>query len=324
MTSSGLTKLQKIEKYKKALVRSYIILMAIVLFIFAGIFTFFILDKTMSWYLYGGLFFLLYSYFIIGKRYSVNILVHSYMIIASFYNFYIMLAFWHNSVASFVWLMPIPLAAYVFFSRKYVILYSLFVLLNIAAGYLISVNFDFDFKEHSREDVKLTDTFLVISNVAVIALLIYYKDKIRREEIYHQIENVPNTETRTGNVAEKDPPFADELFEKIESAMQDQQFYKDVTFNISKLSAALGVNNSYISKAIRHNGYPNFNSYLNRYRVNCVKKLLVENDLEKVTLMSIYTEAGFSNQSTFNRVFKQLEKITPSDMIRQLNNDYSS
>jgi len=55
--------------------------------------------------------------------------------------------------------------------------------------------------------------------------------------------------------------------------------------------------------------------YLNEYRINYVKKLISENNLQKVTLMYIYTEAGFSNQATFNRVFKQIEGVTPSEYI---------
>ncbi len=34
--------------------------------------------------------------------------------------------------------------------------------------------------------------------------------------------------------------------------------------------------------------------------------------------MFVYTEAGFKNQSTFNRVFKQIEGMTPSEYIRNL------
>jgi AraC-like DNA-binding protein len=112
--------------------------------------------------------------------------------------------------------------------------------------------------------------------------------------------------------------LSEELFEKIENMMTEKELYKDVNFNISKLSAEMGINSSYISKSIRYKGYPNFNSYLNLYRINCVKKLLDENDLEKVTLMYIYTEAGFSNQSTFNRVFKQIEGNTPSEYISRI------
>ncbi|THV62444.1 helix-turn-helix domain-containing protein [Chryseobacterium candidae] len=308
----------KIEQYKRQLVYYYNILMSVILALFGLIFTFIIPDKIMAWYLFGGLFLLVYTYLIVRKTYSVNVMVHSYIIIATLYNFYIMLAFWNNSIASFVWLIPIPLAAYVFFSRKYVFIYSMFVLLNIIIGYLISKTFSLKFPIHRPEDVRITDTILMISNVAVISLLLYFKDKIKRVEIYHEIEEKnASAVIQPVSVAEK-APFADELFEKIESVMREKQLYKDVNFNISKLSAEIEINSSYISKSIRAKGYPNFNNYLNMHRIECVKRLLKENDLEKVTLMYIYTDAGFSNQSTFNRVFKQMENITPSEYISSL------
>lgn len=318
MMDTKMTRTEKIESYKRELIYYYKILMIVILFVFAMIFTFIIPDKIMSRYLYCGLAFMIYNYIAVRKNYSINVLVHSYLIIASFYNFYIMLAFWDNSVASFVWLIPLPLAAYVFFSRKYVLIYSLYVILNIILGYLISKNFDFNFPKHSPEGVRLTDTVLVISNVAVISLMIYFKDKIRHVEIYNEIQEKNNIEAKTSvSLPEKDI-FSEELFEKIESIMTEKALYKDVNFNISKLSAEMGVNSNYISKSIRLKGYPNFNNYLNIYRIKCVKALLDENDLEKVTLMYIYTEAGFSNQSTFNRVFKQIEGSTPSEYISSI------
>lgn len=308
----------KIEQYKRQLVYYYNILMSVILAVFGLIFTFIIPDKIMAWYLFGGLFLLVYTYMIVRNTYSLSAMVHSYIVIATLYNFYIMLAFWNNSIASFVWLIPIPLAAYVFFQRKYVFIYSMFVLLNIVAGYFISKTFSFKFPIHRPEDVRITDTILMISNVAVISLLLYFKDKIKRVEIYHEIEEKNrNTPIQTIPVAEK-APFADELFEKIELVMREKQLYKDVNFNISKLSTVMDINNSYISKSIRAKGYPNFNNYLNMHRIECVKRLLNESDIEKVTLMYIYTEAGFSNQSTFNRVFKQMENITPSEYISSL------
>lgn len=318
MTAAKNIKTERIEHYKRELVHYYTILMSIILFLFALIFTFIIPDKSISWYLYGGLFFMLYNYIIVRKNYSVTVMVHTYMILASLYNFYIMLAFWDNSVASFVWLMPIPLAAYVFFSRKYVLIYSLFVVFHIVMGYLINKNFKFDFPKHRPEDIRMTDTFLVISNVAVISLLLYFKDKIKRVEIYSEIEKKLLVETKAAPPVIENDALSEELFEKIENIMKEKHLYKDVSFNISKLSVEMDVNSSYISKSIRYKGYPNFNNYLNLYRINCVKRLFDENDLERVTLMYIYTEAGFSNQSTFNRVFKQIEGITPSEYISKM------
>jgi AraC-like DNA-binding protein len=232
-----------------------------------------------------------------------------------------MLAFWNNSVASFCWLLPIPLGAYIFFSKKEVLAYIAYTLVLIITGYIAANNLSFTFPEHTQKEVMLTDTILFISNILVVSLLIYYKDKIRKLEILSQFkaggiqkEKVQSIEPSWDDV---DGESMENLFEKIEIAMTRDKLFKDEKFNLSKLSVALDVNSTYISKAIRSKGYSNFNTYLNIYRINYVKKLFTEIDFQKTTLMYIYTEAGFSNQSTFNRVFKQIEGITPSEYFQK-------
>lgn len=279
----------------------------------------------MPWYLLGGLVFISYSYFLMRKRFPISTIVHLYLITAPLYDFYVMLAFWNNSVASFCWLLPIPLGAYIFFTKKEVLIYSLYTLLIIIIGYLFANNFSFDFPKHSQKEVMFTDTILFASNIFVVTLLIYYKDKIRKQEIllhFGKAETNAQKDKKTdqesiSEEAEIDVESMEKLFSRIETSMSENMLFKDIKFNLSALSVALEVNSSYLSKAIRYKGYPNFNSYLNTYRINYVKKLFTEIDFQKTTLMYVYTEAGFSNQSTFNRVFKQIEGTTPSEYFQR-------
>ncbi|MFC0427889.1 helix-turn-helix domain-containing protein [Chryseobacterium scophthalmum] len=314
---------EQIKKVKYELMDRYTILMASVLIVYIIIFTFFIPNKILSWYLIIGLFFASYSYLLARKKYNINTIVHTYLIVAPLFNFYIMLIFWHNSVASFCWLLPIPLAAHIFFRRKEVLKYTIYTLLNIIIGYIVANNFNFP--AHSQQEVIFTDTIVYISNILVVVLLIYYKDKIRKLEVLSRFMKFEEAHKETIKVTEAnvltedtDVENMEKLFGKIENVMKEDMLFKDVKFNLSKLSVILDVNSTYISKAIRYKGYPNFNSYLNIYRINHVKQLFNEIDFQKTTLMYIYTEAGFSNQSTFNRVFKQIEEITPSEYV-QLN-----
>ena len=300
-------------------------LMILILGTYAAIFTFYIHDKVMPWYLAAGLIFISYNYSLMRKRFSINTIVHLYLITAPLYDFYVMLAFWNNSVASFCWLLPIPLGAYIFFTKKEVFAYSLYTLLIIATGYIVANNFSFDFPKHSQKEVMFTDTILFVSNILVVTLLIYYKDKIRKQEILLQFGNAQtpiskdkkNEAENTSEVPDIDVESIEKLFSRIEALMSENMLFKDIKFNLSALSVALEVNSSYLSKAIRYKGYPNFSSYLNTYRINYVKKLFTEVDFQKSTLMYVYTEAGFSNQSTFNRVFKQIEGITPSEYFQR-------
>ncbi|MCW3162146.1 helix-turn-helix domain-containing protein [Chryseobacterium oryctis] len=317
-----------IEKIKFELIDRYVVLMSIILGIFTLIFTFYIHDEAIVWYLVVGLLFLDYTYILIRKRGSVNNLVHLYLIVAPLYNLYILLVFWEYSVASICWLLPITLGAYVFFTKKEVIAYTLYSLFIVLIGYILANNLNFDFPKRTQKEVVLTDAILIISNILVVTLLIYYKDKIRKQEILLQSkkENILYTEERKEKITitdisseenEAENENMERLFSRIEETMKEKMLFKDAKFNLSALSVELEVNSAYISKAIRYKGFPNFNNYLNIYRINHVKELFTEVDFQKTTLMYIYTEAGFSNQSTFNRVFKQIEGKTPSNYFHK-------
>ncbi|WP_419867930.1 helix-turn-helix domain-containing protein [Chryseobacterium sp. CT-SW4] len=230
-----------------------------------------------------------------------------------------MLQFWSISVASLVWLVPLPLGAYIFLSKREVYIYSAYAILIIFTVITIASLCDFEFVKHTNEQIRVTDTFLIISNFLIVTLLVYYKDKIRRLEIISEIEEKEKIVLPV-TLDEKDAQYAASLFERIENVIEQDELFKNPKLNISTLSTILEVNNNYISKAIRYKGYPNFNSYINSHRIAYVKKLIAESDLDRVTLMYIYTEAGFLNQSTFNRTFKQIEEITPSEYIQKMKN----
>ncbi len=163
----------------------------------------------------------------------------------------------------------------------------------------------------------------------VLFLLLFYNEKIRKAEFEisggnHKIQSTENTHIETIQYpVEKIQQAATTvqnakyigLFNDIQRVVEQESHFKEVDFTISKLAYMLKVNNLYISKAIKINGYSNFNYYLNVCRVEHVKKIIMEDDINKITLMYIYTASGFSNQSTFNRVFKQIEGITPSEYI---------
>lgn len=59
----------------------------------------------------------------------------------------------------------------------------------------------------------------------------------------------------------------------------------------------------------------NFKTLINTYRINYIKEEMKTN-YPRYTLMSIYREAGFKHQSTFNRAFKQIENKTPLEYMK--------
>ena len=101
----------------------------------------------------------------------------------------------------------------------------------------------------------------------------------------------------------------------------DYQPYHKPDFSIIHLANALDTNVTYISKAIKLNANTGFITFVNRYRIALVKQLINNNELEKHSLLYVYTSAGFKHQSTFNKVFKQIEGITPTEYLKRNSED---
>ncbi|MFR0679219.1 helix-turn-helix domain-containing protein, partial [Dysgonomonas mossii] len=90
----------------------------------------------------------------------------------------------------------------------------------------------------------------------------------------------------------------------------------DPDYTIVQLAKYLNSNVKYISKIIKIKKDVNFSAFLNKYRIKLIKELIAKDYHNKYTIRHIYASAGFRHQSTFNKVFKELEGITPSEYIK--------
>lgn len=320
--------------------------MSIVLFLYSFVFYFVLKDFNFAISTFCFCVFILYTFLIIRKYYNIKLLIHGYLIFAPLFAAFIMLYFWRFSAATAFWLLPVPLGAHIFLEKKFVYIYSAYILIIIASVGIMNKFFSFTyFSLNNINSIIISDTFVGITNIGVVCLLLYYNEKIKKLELKEfytnrqtepiSIEN-PEPETITENpdtedsekdsnsISSEEMEKFNEIFQKIKEAVEERNHFKEDDFTISRLSHIINVNNLYISKAIKVSGYSNFNHYLNVCRIENVKKLIHENDINKVTLMYIYTASGFSNQSTFNRVFKQIEGITPSEYLKSLENTLES
>lgn len=332
MTNDKKIIIQSVDLLKRKLIAQYIYLMSFVLFAYACVFYFLVKDTFFAFCTFSYGVVLLYTFLIIRNNYNIKTLVHLYLTYAPLFGAFIMLNFWKYSAASCMWLLPVPLGAHIFLEKKYVYIYSFYILAILTVVSFLAKVLDFNYFTLSDVNyIIISDTFVFVVNIFVIFLLLYYNEKIRRVEIGESFINnmklSENTNLSVNNtyngqtdhtLNEQNTDKYIRLFDEIKSIVEEEYNFKEVDFTISRLSDTLKTNNLYIAKAIKMNGYSNFNHYINTCRVKHVKKLIQENDINKITLMYVYTASGFSNQSTFNRVFKQIEGITPSEYINQI------
>jgi AraC-like DNA-binding protein len=108
------------------------------------------------------------------------------------------------------------------------------------------------------------------------------------------------------------------LYKSIIKLMEEEKSFQYPDFSIRVLAEKLNSNTSYISAALNKIGNKKFNHLVNEYRIAHVKTAMKDNLHYKFTLEHIYSDAGFSSQSTFNRIFKEQTGVTPSEYIENL------
>lgn len=93
------------------------------------------------------------------------------------------------------------------------------------------------------------------------------------------------------------------------SALERKQFYLDPDVNIDWVAQKLGTNRHYVSDYFNKVLHCTFNDYINNLRLNYAAKLLREG---RVAKSQICYDAGFGNDHTFRRLFKQKFGCLPS------------
>lgn len=86
--------------------------------------------------------------------------------------------------------------------------------------------------------------------------------------------------------------------------------FKEEVLSLRSVAEALFLSESYVTKIFHRKLKTGFRDYVNALRISHAKKLLETTQLK---ILEVMLECGFSNQSSFNRVFFRHCSMTPKD-----------
>lgn len=101
-----------------------------------------------------------------------------------------------------------------------------------------------------------------------------------------------------------------ELLSRLVELLEKHEVYKNQDISLELVANKLATNITYVSKLVNNEFNCNFNTLINRYRINYCKICIRNNDA-KVPMKSIGLNAGFKSQSTFYATFKEFIGMTP-------------
>lgn len=95
-------------------------------------------------------------------------------------------------------------------------------------------------------------------------------------------------------------------------------WWREPDLTLSELSRRLGTNTAYLSRAVNEGLGMNFNTFVNGMRVEEVARQVRADPRSACDLMGMALDAGFSSKATFNRAFRAVYDMSPSEFRRRL------
>ena len=104
-----------------------------------------------------------------------------------------------------------------------------------------------------------------------------------------------------------------EIIARLQELMTQDAAYRDATIAIATLASRLGVTEKKLRELINGQlGFRNFSSYVNAFRLEEVRRRLLDPRQDEVPILTMALEAGFGSIVAFNRAFKDRHGLTPS------------
>lgn len=103
----------------------------------------------------------------------------------------------------------------------------------------------------------------------------------------------------------------------LKKAMEEDRLFLDPSLSLTSLSEHTGLPAKTISAVLNQCLQKNFSEYINSYRVEAFKTAILLPESAALTIAGVANDCGFSSLATFQRVFRQLTGLSPSEFRKQ-------
>ncbi len=136
------------------------------------------------------------------------------------------------------------------------------------------------------------------------------KDSIEFQNQQEQLTPVENTEKyiKSKLPAEK----AEEYLNSLLHIMETKKLYTNENLKLRDIADELSVSTHHLSQVINEKLDQNFFDFINSYRVEAARKMLIDSKYQHLTILGIAFEVGFNSKSSFYNTFKKYFKVSPT------------
>lgn len=113
------------------------------------------------------------------------------------------------------------------------------------------------------------------------------------------------------------PGKMDQKIAVLEKAIHTDKLFLESNINLERFAEQVGLKPRDISMVLKMHYQCNFFEFINGYRIEEAKRLLVAPELKDETILEIIYKSGFNSPSAFHRFFKRIVGTTPTEYRRK-------
>lgn len=112
--------------------------------------------------------------------------------------------------------------------------------------------------------------------------------------------------------------------QQLELLIRKEKPYLEPQLTLPELATQMHISLHLLSKVINDGYDKNFHDFINSYRIEEFKLLIIKPKYKNQTILAVALDAGFNSKTAFNRAFKKLTNSTPREFLKQqsLENKY--
>lgn len=191
-------------------------------------------------------------------------------------------------------------------------------------AYLFVIVFIFVFEFSEKFSAEMFMHRHQIHTAASVILIVFFSylnlqtREVSAAPMIEEIETLPleqatySIQKTTYSKSAIDEKMLKELKTKVENYYLSEKPYLDSDFTIDDLSLALSISKHHLSQVFSRSFNESFYHYTNRCRVNEVIEMLNHPEYKNFSILRLGFEAGFNSKTAFNRAFKYITSMTPS------------
>ena len=147
----------------------------------------------------------------------------------------------------------------------------------------------------------------------IVAAIAYSMMRVDGTDLFPVAARAADVPSQSAAVDGADQRLVDALMR----LMADERIYRQENITIGTLASKLKIPEYRLRRLINQRlGYRNFNTFLNNHRIEEAKAALADPAQAEVPVITIALDAGFQSLGPFNRAFKAVTGLTPTEYRR--------